>query len=126
MGNECFIIIIYIYIYSRTHGICKQTNFKTILKWILNRSCQRKFLESLHEISGSSCTTTNNRKLLRPSEINKSIVLEENIMEVLENSFLSPFHDELDAASSKILHLVNPLMILLSTAFCYLRKAVNN
>ena len=43
-------------------------------------------------------TTTNNRKLLRPSEIKKSNVMVENIIEVLENTFLSQFHDELDAA----------------------------
>ena len=49
-------------------------------------------------MSGSSHTTTNYRKLLRPSEIKKSNVMVENIMEVLENTFLSPFHDELDAA----------------------------
>ena len=35
---------------------------------------------------------------MRPSEIKKPIVMVENIMEVLENTFLSPFHDELDAA----------------------------
>ena len=49
-------------------------------------------------MSESSPTTTNNQKLKRPSEIKKSIVIVENIMEVLENTFLSPFHDELDAA----------------------------
>ena len=43
-------------------------------------------------------TTTNNRKLLRASEIKKSNVMVENIIEVLENTFLSQFHDELDAA----------------------------
>ena len=49
-------------------------------------------------MSGSSHTTTNNRRLLRPSEIKKSNLMVENIMEVLENTFLSSFHDELDAA----------------------------
>ena len=68
------------------------------MKWVLNRPYQTKFLESLVEMSGSSHTTTNNRKLLRLSEIKKSNVMVENIMEVLENTFLSPFHDELDAA----------------------------
>ena len=56
-------------------------------------------------MSGSSRTTTNNWKLLRPSEINKSIVMEENIMEVLENTFLSPFHDELYAV--KVYNIVS-------------------
>ena len=49
-------------------------------------------------MSESSPTTTNNQRLMRPSEIKKPIVMVENIMEVLENTFLSPFHDELDAA----------------------------
>ena len=49
-------------------------------------------------MSESSPTTTNNQKLMRPSEIKKSTVMVENIMEVLENTFRSPFHDELDAA----------------------------
>ena len=34
----------------------------------------------------------------QPSENEKSNVMIENRMEVLENTFLSPFHDELDAA----------------------------
>ena len=68
------------------------------MKWVLNRPYQTKFLESLVEMSGSSHTTTNNRRLLRPSEIEKSNVMVENIMKVLENTFLSPFHDEPDAA----------------------------
>ena len=49
-------------------------------------------------MSESSPTTTNNQRLMRPSEIKKPIVMVENIMEVLENTSLSPFHDELDAA----------------------------
>ena len=35
---------------------------------------------------------------MRPSEIKKSIVMVENIVEVSENTFPSPFHDEVDAA----------------------------
>ena len=70
---------------------------ETIWKWVLNRLYKTKFLESLVEMSGSF-HTTNNPKLLRPSEIKKSNVIVENIMKVLENTFLSPFHDELDPA----------------------------
>ena len=51
-------------------------------------------------MSESSSTTTNNQKLMRPSEIKKSIVKVENIMEVSENTFRSPFHDVLDATKS--------------------------
>ena len=39
---------------------------ETVLKWVLNRPCQAKILESLVEMSGSSRTTTTNRRLLRP------------------------------------------------------------
>ena len=49
-------------------------------------------------MSGSSQKTTNNKKLQHPPEIKKSNVILENIMEVLQNKFLSPFHDKLDAA----------------------------
>ena len=38
----------------------------------------------------------------QPSKIKKSNVMVENRMEVLDNTFLSPFHDELDAASFNI------------------------
>ena len=98
---------------SRTDVVCvscKQTNFKTILKSILNRPYQTKFLESLVKMSGSSHTTTNNRKLLCPSEIHKPIIMEENIIKVLGNTFLNPFNNELDAAklynivSGQLLH----------------------
>ena len=98
---------------SRTDVVCvscKQTNFKTILKSILNRPYQTKFLESLVKMSGSSRTTTNNRKLLCPSEIHKPIIMEENIIKVLENTFLNPFNNELDAGklynivSGQLLH----------------------
>ena len=64
----------------------------------LNRPYQTKFLESLVEMSGSSRTSTNNRKLLSPSEIKKSNVMVENILHVLVNTFLRPFHDELEPA----------------------------
>ena len=93
---------------SRTDVVCvscKQTNFKTILKSILNRPYQTKFLESLVKMSGSSRTTTNNRKLLCPSEIHKPIVMEENIIKVLENTFLNPFNNELDA--TKLYNIVS-------------------
>ena len=49
-------------------------------------------------MSELSPTTTNNQKLMRPSEIKKSIVMVENIVEVSENTFPSPFHGEVDAA----------------------------
>ena len=39
---------------------------ETVLKWVLNRPYQTKFLESLVEMSGSYRTTTNNRRLLHP------------------------------------------------------------
>ena len=55
-------------------------------------------------MSGSFHTTTNNRKLLRPSEIKKLNVIVENIMEVLQNTFLSSFHDKLDAAKLYIVY----------------------
>ena len=44
-------------------------------------------------------TTTNNRKLLGRSEIKNPNVMIENIMEALEKTFLSSFHDELDASN---------------------------
>ena len=68
------------------------------MKWVLNRQNQTKVLESFVEMSGSSHKTTNNPKLQHPPEIKKSNVILENIMEVLQNKFLSPFHDKLDAA----------------------------
>ena len=74
-----------------------QINQKKKLKF-LNRPYQIKFLESLVEMSGSSHTSTNNRKLLSPSEIKKSNVMVENILQVLVNTFLRPFHDELEPA----------------------------
>ena len=43
-------------------------------------------------------------KVTAPYEIEKSNVMVKNIMEVLENTFLSPFYDELDAA--KIYNIV--------------------
>ena len=55
-------------------------------------------LQSVKCSSRSSHPATNNWKSLGPSEIKKSYVMVENIMEELENTFLSPFHDELDAA----------------------------
>ena len=54
-------------------------------------------------MSGSSHKTTNNPKLQHPPEIKKSNVILENIMEVLQNKFLSPFHDKLDAAKLYII-----------------------
>ena len=33
-----------------------------------------------------------------PSEIKNANIMVENIMEVLENNFLTPFHDEIDGA----------------------------
>ena len=38
----------------------------------------------------------------QPSKIQKSNAMVENRIEVLENTFLSPFHDELDAVSFNI------------------------
>ena len=54
---------------------------------------------------GSSHTTSNNGKLLHSSEIKKSVVMIENIMEVLGNTFLIPFCDKLDA--SKLYNIVS-------------------
>ena len=50
----------------------------------------------------------------------------ENIMGVLESTFLSPFHDELDAA--KLFNIVSgqPVDDSIKKAFCHLRKLVNN
>ena len=54
---------------------------------------------------GSSHTTSNNGKLLHSSEIKKSVVMIENIMEVLRNTFLIPFCDKLDA--SKLYNIIS-------------------
>ena len=88
-------IYIYIYIYANKS--------ETILKWVLNRPYQTKFL--IIEMRGLSHTTSNNGKLLHPSEIKKPVVMIENIMEILENTFLIPFRDKLDA--SKLYNIVS-------------------
>ena len=54
---------------------------------------------------GSSHTTSNNGKSLHSSEIKKSVVMIENIMEVLGNTFLISFCDKLDA--SKLYNIVS-------------------
>ena len=62
----------------------------------LNRPYQTKFLEGLTEMSGCSQKKANQRKMLRPKEIEQSNLMVEEVVEVLEESFLNPFSDALD------------------------------
>ena len=62
----------------------------------LKRSYQTKFLESLTEMSGCFGTSTNQRKMLRPKEIEKSNLMVDEAVEVLEETYLNPFSDDLD------------------------------
>ena len=62
----------------------------------LNRPYQTKFLEGLTEMSGCSQKKANQRKMLRPKEIEQSNLMVEEVVEVLEESSLNPFSDALD------------------------------
>ena len=62
------------------------TSESTVAKWVMNRSFQSRFVESLIEKTGLSKMISNPRKCLRPSK-----VLKENIVEALTTQFLNPF-----------------------------------
>ena len=47
-------------------------------------------------MSGSLRTSTDQRKILRPKEIEQSNLIVEEVVKVLEESFLNPFSDDLD------------------------------
>ena len=74
-------------------------------------------------MSELSPTTTNNQKLMRPSEIKKSIVMVENIVEVSENTFPSPFHDEVDAAKFYNIISGQPVDDFIKGSLLWLEKA---
>ena len=47
-------------------------------------------------MSGSLRRSTDQRKILRPKEIEQSNLVVEEVVKVLEESFLNPFSDDLD------------------------------
>ena len=61
-----------------------------------DRPYQTMFLEGLTEMSGSLWTSTNQRKMLRPEEIEQSNLMAKEIIKVLEETFLNLFSDDLD------------------------------
>ena len=71
-------------------------NPQTILKWTLNRPYHTTFLDGLAEMSGCSRTSTDQRKMLGPKEIEQSNLIVEEVVKVLEETFLNPFMDDLD------------------------------
>ena len=71
-------------------------NRQTILKWNLNRPYQTKFFEELTEMSGYSRKSTDQRKMLLPKEIEQSHLMVEEVVKVLEETFLNLFSDDLD------------------------------
>ena len=81
------------------------TNESTVAKWVMNRSFQTRFVESLFEMTGMSKTTSNPRTCRRPSEVLKSNKIVENIMEALTTQFVNPFDEDLD--QSELYNLVS-------------------
>ena len=71
-------------------------NRQTILKWNLNRPYETKFFEELTEMSGYSRKSTDQRKMLLPKEIEQSHLMVEEVVKVLEETFLNLFSDDLD------------------------------
>ena len=62
----------------------------------LNKPYQSKFLEGLAEMSGCWQTNTDQRKMLRSKEKEQSNLIVEEVVKVLEETFLNPFSDDLD------------------------------
>ena len=71
-------------------------NRQTILKWNLNRPYQTKFFEELTEMSAYSRKSTDQRKMLLPKEIEQNHLMVEEVVKVLEETFLNLFSDDLD------------------------------
>ena len=82
-----YYIYIYIYIYIRINFQVASRNLQ-----INRKQFNSKLLKSLIEVNGLSHTSTNNRKLLHPSEIKKSNVMVENIMKVFHFILLNLVH----------------------------------
>lgn len=61
-----------------------------------DRPYQTMFLEGLTEMSGCLWTSTNQRKMLRPEEIEQSNLMAKEIIKVLEETFLNLFSDDLN------------------------------
>ena len=61
-----------------------------------DRPYQTMFLEGFTEMSGSLWTSTNQRKMLHPEEIEQSNLMAKEIIKVLEETFLNLFSDDLD------------------------------
>ena len=71
------------------------TQAGTYDKWVLSRPFQAKLVEALLEIVGLD-DKDSSKKCLRNSEISKSEIRISNLKNVLTDTFMSPFSDELD------------------------------
>ena len=76
------------------------TNFQTrknaVYRWVKGRASQTKFVDALKEISGAQRTSYNPKKCLKPSEIIKSDVIVERIIDTMQSHFVEPFDLSLD------------------------------
>ena len=71
-------------------------NSQTIFKLNLNRPYQTTLLNDLAGMSSSSQTSTDQTKMLHPKEIEKKLLMMEEVVKILEETFLNSFSDDLD------------------------------
>ena len=69
---------------------------ETVVKRVLSRPFQKKFLESLFDICGKSRTMSNPRKCLRVSEIKRSNAMVQKVKNAISDHFINPFEKDLD------------------------------
>ena len=69
-------------------------NPQKILKWTLFRPYQINFLEVLAEISGCSRTSSDKRKMMLPKETESNNLIVEEVVKVLEETFLNSLSND--------------------------------
>ena len=77
----------------------------TYEKWVLSRAGQAEYRSELFKITRMDKDAMEPRKCLRPTEILKSEAAVKTIMEVLQNTFVNPFSEDLD--KSKLYNLAS-------------------
>ena len=104
---------------SKTSGGIKNftTNDATYNKWVMSRPYQAKYVEALLEMTGLG-DTNSQRKCSRPSEISKSEKRVLKLKDILLNTFINPFDQELD--SEKLFNIASGCPTSEETANCLL------
>ena len=94
------------------------TQDSTYEKWVLSRAGQAEYRSELFKLVNMDKDTMEPRKCLRPTEIQKSERAVKKIMDVLKNTFVNPFSDDLD--KEKLYNLSSGCPINETAAECLL------